>query len=217
MKNLFDYKTLIIITYALCMGLIFIVFTKYQTTNTLQSDVKGVSVDISADSNTVNVSAYIKTSLLRFRVFPEKRIPRTGNWATISTVVLRNCTNNKTYTFNNVPTDAQGYGELTIDDGMALFDGPYRWYVKGYSHLNKSFNCYAMDVAKNFVDLTKEGKELLAGEVSIIDDNYVNALDISVLINHIYTPDYGSDLNQDTRVNSLDFSNQLFNFYTFGD
>jgi hypothetical protein len=132
-------------------------------------------------------------------------------------VVLRNCTNSKTYTFTNVAVDDQGIGELVITRDTVVWDGPYRFYVKGFSHLNRRYNCYAMDVAKNFVDLTKEGKDLLAGEVSIVDDNYINALDISVLINNIYTSHYGGDLNQDTEVNSLDFSNQLFNFYTFGD
>ena len=214
MKNILSYKTILISTYALCMGLVVYVFT---ATISIIQEQNILGIDINADSNTVNINAYIKTSLLRFRVFPEKRIPRINNWHTISSVVLRNCTNNKTYTFNNVPIDGQGYGELTIDETIVVYDGPYRWYVKGYSHLNRKYNCYAMDIAKNFVDLTKEGKELLAGEVSVIDDNYINALDMSVLVNKMFVNDYSTDLNQDTKVNSLDFSNQIFNIYLFGD
>ena len=36
-------------------------------------------------------------------------------------------------------------------------------------------------------------------------------------VKNIFTNDYQSDLNQDSKVNSLDFSNQIFNLFLHGD
>jgi hypothetical protein len=216
MKKVFQYKNLVIICYCFLLGLIIIIFNSSSINSKILKD-KVLGENYEVDSNTVNITAFIKTSLLRFRVFPEKRIARIGNWGTFSDILLRNCTSNKFYTFSSVETDDQGYGTVPIGATTVLYDGPYRFYVRGISHLNRRFNCYAIDEAENLVDLTKEGKELLAGEVSVIYDNYINSLDMSVLVNKIFTNDYKSDLNQDSEVNSLDFSNQIFNLYMHGD
>jgi hypothetical protein len=166
----------------------------------------------------VNVSANIRATGIRFRVFPEKRIPRIGNWGTYIDLKLVNCTNpSKFYTFTNIPTDSNGYGDVTFTPDIYTLDGPYRIYARGFSHLNRSFNCYDVDHAITFIDLTLEGKELFAGETSIIYDNYINSLDLSTMVKNMFTTDYANDLNQDGKVNSLDLANQIFNFYMFGN
>lgn len=214
MKRFFQYKYILVFCYTILLGLLVYVFT---SSAFLREKDKVLGDNYGADSNTVSISAYVKTAYVKFRVYPEKRIPRIGNWGTYVDLVLKNCTNNKTYTFKNIQTDSQGYGQIPIDSSIVLWDGPYRWYVRGISHLNMKFNCYSAENLGNFVDLTKEGQELLAGEVSVIYDNYINALDMSVLVKNIYKNNYISDLNQDGKVNSLDFSNQIFNLYTLGD
>jgi hypothetical protein len=179
--------------------------------NSQQSKVLG-------DSSDVQISAYIPITGMRFRVFPEKRIPRIGNWATIADVTLVNCNDpTKVYQFNSIPTDSQGYGSVTFTPDVYTFDGPYRVYIRGFSHLNRSFNCYNIVQSNTLIDLTLEGKELLAGETSVIYDNYINALDLSTMVKKMFTTDYKNDLNQDGKVNSLDMANQIFNFYTHGD
>jgi hypothetical protein len=166
----------------------------------------------------VNVSGYIRVTSLQFRVFPEKRIPRIGNWATFIDLRLVNCSNPaKFYTFTNIPTDSLGYGTVIFPNTVYTLDGTYRLYARGFSHLNRSFNCYNIDQLNTFIDLTLEGKELFAGETSISYDNYINSLDMSVLIKKLFTNDYQSDLNQDTKVNSLDFANQIYNLFMFGN
>ncbi len=166
----------------------------------------------------VNVSAYIRVASLSFRVFPEKRIPRIGNWATYIDLKIVNCNNPaKFYTFTNIPTDSDGYGIVTFAHSVYTLDGPYKIYARGFSHLNQSYNCYNIDHQNTFIDLTLEAKELFAGETGVSYDNYINSLDMSVLINKMFTNDYKSDLNQDGKVNSLDFANQIYNLFMFGD
>lgn len=166
----------------------------------------------------VQISAYIRATGMSFKAYPEKRIPRIGNWDTFADLTLVNCVNPaKTYQFNNIPTDTTGFGSVVFSDDVFTFDGPYRIFVRGYSHLNRRFNCYPIEEALTHIDLTLEGKELLAGETSVVYDNYINALDMSVLIRELFTSSYKSDLNQDTEVNSLDFANQIYNLFISGD
>ena len=68
-----------------------------------------------------------------------------------------------------------------------------------------------------YFDLTKENKDLLAGAISIVYNNFINALDLSVMMNELFSNDVKADLNQDGLVNSLDLSNQIYNFYDFGE
>lgn len=210
MPSGFNYKTLTISALLLLVAVFFVI--KIRLNESLPApEVLGAEDD-------VTISAFVRVSGMTFRVYPEKRIPRIGNWDTYVDLVLVNCDNPaKSYAFNNIPTDATGYGSVTFGNDVFTLDNPYRVYVKGYSHLNRSFNCYTIDSSIEHIDLTLEGKELLAGETSLVYDNYVNALDMSVLIKDLFTADYKTDLNQDGKVNSLDFANQIYNLFIPGD
>jgi hypothetical protein len=65
--------------------------------------------------------------------------------------------------------------------------------------------------------LTLTGNKLLAGDTGSTNDNYINSLDLSTLVEKFYTADNKNDLNQDGIVNSLDLSNQIFNLFKTGD
>ena len=68
------------------------------------------------------------------------------------------------------------------------------------------------------VDFTEgETFRVLAGDVHVTKDNYVNGLDISATVMTLYTSDLHADLNQDTQVNGLDLSILVVNLYKWGD
>jgi hypothetical protein len=165
----------------------------------------------------VTVTGFIRIIDVAFKVYPEKRIPPAGNWDTFADVVLKSCSSSYTRSFNNIPTDTTGYGVVPIPSANPLPAGSYRFFIRGFSHLNRQFNCYSLNGSNPYIDLTPESKLLLAGEVSNVYDNYINSLDISVLVNKLFTGDYKNDLNQDTKVNSLDLGNQVYNIFTPGD
>lgn len=155
---------------------------------------------------------------LNILVFPEKRIPRTGNWGTLLTAYV--------YQSNQKLASAQSRSD---DQGKATFDfcsqnltfvpGKYDFAIKGYSHLCKYFenvDSFKSDIYET--DLTTGGKKLLAGETSNIYDDKINSLDASTQIRAFYNlNNEKNDLNRDTKVNSLDFSNTIYNFYDLGD
>lgn len=165
----------------------------------------------------VSVTGFIRIIDVSFKVYPEKRIPPVGNWDTFANVTLKSCSSSYTRTFNNIPTDTTGFGVVPIPANNPLPAGTYRFYIRGFSHLNRQFNCYALNGSNPYIDLTPESKLLLAGEVSVVYDNYINSLDMSVMVNHLFTSDYHNDVNQDTKVNSLDLGNQVYNLFKPGD
>lgn len=175
-----------------------------------EEDVKGASDD-------VTVRAVVPMVEFQFKVYPEKRIPSIGNWDTFADVQLRDCSTDAVlYSYLDIPTDPQGIGKIDILGDLVDVDY-YRPAIRGASHLNKTFDCYKLDKVVNYIDLTKENEELLAGEVSNKYDNYINSLDLSVLILDLFSNDYYTDLNQDSLVNSLDLSIQIYNLFKFGD
>lgn len=205
-----NYKTFTVVAVLLLVAVFFVI--KIRLDQSQQNNA------VLGAENQVSVSGYIRVASMTFKVYPEKRIPRIGNWDTFADVVLVNCEDpDKTYVFKNIPTDTNGYGTVTFPSDVFTLDAPYRVYVRGYSHLNRRYNCYTINHSNEFIDLTLEGKELLAGETSSVYDNYINSLDMSVLIKNMFTDDYKSDLNQDGKVNSLDFANQIFNLFMAGD
>lgn len=177
----------------------------------------GISPCTEGPQPPVTVTAFIRIVDVKFTVYPEKREPAIGNWATIADVRLQDCNNSNNFTYNAIVTNSIGKGTVVIPSSNPLPEGDYRFFIRGYSHLNEEFNCYTLDTIGPDIDLTLEGKELLAGEVSNSYDNYVNSLDMSVLIGKLFTNDYKSDLNQDTLVNGLDFGNQIYNLFKNGD
>lgn len=168
------------------------------------------------EESPINISGFIASSDLKIRVFPEKRIPKIGNWDTVLDVDLVSCTNGNTYSINDSPSNIEGYADLDLSINNVPTD-EYKFFVTGYSHLTEEFDCYSVSGNSEIIDLSLENKDLLAGEISTYFDNYINALDISVMVKDLYTTEYLSDLNQDGEVNSLDLSNQIYNLYKAGD
>lgn len=166
----------------------------------------------------VDIIATVSPCILNLTVYPEKRIPTTLNWGTNINLLIKDPFNTP---IANVSFFTNNSGQGTVDlcaQNIFLSPGSYNLGVKGFSHLNKNFNnivgfnTFTTNVIK--IDLADK---LLAGEVSVIVDNYINSLDLSYLVNKLYTFDLKADLNRDDIVNSLDLSNQVYNLYTFGD
>lgn len=142
-------------------------------------------------------------------------------------------------------------GEVVFDpcdpnyefQSTALGGDSYNIYVKGLSHLRRSYqrtivlssfaaqiNLVQDDSDLNLQDrltllnsfktiVEYEGyiEDLYAGEVSVNFDNLINALDFSVFSSDYRTDTNLTDLNQDGIVNSLDFSIMSTNFWKGGD
>ena len=165
----------------------------------------------------VTVTAFVGAKEIRFKVYPEKRIPLVNNWSTVTDVTLQNCSNLDSIQFNGIVTNNLGEGTLILPLTPPVLNDNYRFMIKGLSHLRRIYNCYPISMMFEYFDLTKENKDLLAGEISIVYNNFINALDLSVMMNDLFSNDVKADLNQDGLVNSLDLSNQIYNFYDFGE
>jgi len=174
--------------------------------------------DVLGDTASVNVSANVSACLLNFTLYPEKRIPSNGNWSNTIQLQIRNSVNTP---LANVTFDTNALGNAFVnlcDNGIKLTPGTYNFSVAGLSHLRKNFNgvsafyFYQTDFVR-----TEANDRLLAGETSVVYDNYINSLDISFLVATLYTDNLRSDLNRDNLVNSLDLSNQVYNIYKTGD
>jgi hypothetical protein len=168
-------------------------------------------------NDSVNIIAEIRGCIVKLKVHPEKRIPRTNWWHTTHRVDIYD---HFTHSFlGSYASYSNEQGESTTDLcalGITTPAGTYDYYVRGDSHLRKLYpNKPAFVNALTDLDLTPEG-DLLAGETSVIYDNYINALDLSTQIRKLFVNDYINDLNQDSKVNSLDISNTIYNYYVHG-
>lgn len=203
-----NYKNFAAFASAIILLTLVLVVINVNKSKEPQSKVESVSLEL---------QAVVKPEIIQFIVYPEKRIPLTGNWDTIALFNVLNCsTGALVKSYPGIATDPNGIGVVNIPLTDFLLDGNYAFSVKGFSHLTKEFGCYSVNTAGSTVNLTGEGV-LLAGDTSVLADDYINSLDISNLIRFLYSTDYKNDLNQDTRVNSLDLSVLLFNYYKSGD
>jgi len=166
----------------------------------------------------VNVNAIVPGCELDVTAKPEKRIPPVNNWDTVLQVNIYRSDNSLLFS-TTVNTDNLGKAKLDLcSKGIYPVNGNYNFCIRGYSHLSKYYpNTPAFTNYATYIDFSANNKVLLAGETSIIYDDFVNSLDLSVLIKNLYTADYKSDLNQDSSVNALDISNLITNFYLPGD
>jgi len=169
-------------------------------------------------SDTVNIYAVLNVIEITFRVYPEKRIPATNNWDTIADFELRDCATNATIkSYTNITVNPSGIGTIPIAPNDIIDPDNYRIAVTGYSHLTRNFNCYTINSTYPNIDLIVENKYLLAGDTAFPRDNAVTLSDLNETVSNLYLADYGSDLNQDGEVNSLDLSILSFNYSSIGD
>jgi hypothetical protein len=170
-------------------------------------------------SEGVNVGASVEACLLRLKVYPEKRIPPTGNWGTDLTVNIYD-SNDVAYVNFTTTTDDLGFSPyIDICDllGPPPQVGQYDLVVKGLSHLRSRYSSVTLfNQSQTSIDLTTE-PPLLAGETGMISDDFINGLDLSTQVKTLYTNNNKNDLNQDGIVNSLDISNSIYNLYMQGE
>ncbi len=154
---------------------------------------------------------------VHIKAWPEKRLPRTGNWDTNGVLAFYTPGTDVITNLYSVDTaESTGEADVLIDD---LVPGVYDTMFKGLSHLKKKLYDQSMDPTQaEILDFTLgETFSVLAGDVHMTKDNYVNGLDISATVIALYTADLHADLNQDTQVNGLDLSILVYNLYEWGD
>lgn len=167
----------------------------------------------------LNVSASVPSCDFSFRIKPEKRIPSFGNDSTIITLKITDTNNLQIYQ-GTFTTDSFGTGIINFCDiGVYPTVGNYNFYFKGISSLRKLYsNVNAFGTYTTFIDFSNNGSSvLLSGDIDSSNNNFINALDLSTLLNKFYSNDYKADLNQDGVVNAQDLSILLDNFYKSGD
>lgn len=174
----------------------------------------GVTYFFVGGGNQVLITAQVNAQI-NLKVYPEKRIPPTGNWQNQNLVEIRNVGSTNPLISQIVNMDANGDGTLNSVDSNLVGSGNYDFAIKGYSHLRK---IYTATLGPNQISLnfTGPGNELLAGDTSVIEDNFINSLDLSTISINLYTSDLKNDLNRDGVVNSLDLSNLSYNLYLAG-
>jgi len=142
---------------------------------------------------------------------------RTDNFATQLTVQIFESSTQEFKGEFNLSTDNTGAGTINLCGQNILVEGgSYDFYIKGRSHLNELF----ADVTafnNNSTVLVLTNVELIAGETSVVYDNYINVLDLTTLLTNFEAASSVDDLNVDGEVNNLDVSIVLNNFYTEGD
>lgn len=166
----------------------------------------------------LNVSAMVPICELYLTAYPEGRIPPTNNWATTLQVQILDVTN---ATVLNITDNTNNLGQLYYDlcgNAVVVGQGPHDFYLLGFSHLRKKFNdVTSLSSYVSTVQFTQPGDALLAGETSIVFDNFINGLDLSTQVINLFSGDVKNDLNLDGQVNSLDLSMTVNNLYKQGD
>lgn len=166
--------------------------------------------------DSVTITASIRLQELKFKVYPEKRVPKTNNWSTVTDFKVRDSTTSEIYLHQVLTTNKQGAGVIHPTPSEFIPAGFHSVLIKGVSHLAKRYDGIEFEHQYENYDFTPYG-DLLAGDTHRSNDNFINSLDVSTLIGKLNTSDYKNDLNQDTQVNSLDLSNQIFNLSKYGD
>lgn len=165
----------------------------------------------------VVVSGFIRLQQIIFKVYPEKRHPSTHHWSTyVNFQVQTLSTHALVFQRSSVVTDSEGIGIIELASGENIPDGYYSVYLKGISHLSRRYDNIHFDQISEEYDFTPFG-DLLAGDTHASQDDFINSLDISILLTSLNSGNYVCDLNQDSLVNSLDLSNQLYNISEWGD
>jgi len=180
-------------------------------TGPLAGQVDGESVVVS-----VNVIGAEDTTAIDVIAIPEKRIPPFGNDSTILTIEVREPGQTTPLSTTEITTNAYGGYSGALLAGIA--PGTYDLTAKGYSHLR---------LKKSLVDIFEGARvdfsedrtiHLLSGDVNFEHgDNYVNGIDLSLLVSDLLGTTERYDLNRDGLVNGIDLSNAVANLLVLGD
>ncbi|MCS7317421.1 MAG: hypothetical protein NZZ41_03750 [Candidatus Dojkabacteria bacterium] len=174
---------------------------------------------VKAVSQQVLISASIYTCNLTLVVKPEKRLPVNNNWSNTNQIQIEDINTNNIVASFSMNMNNLGIGTINLcANNIFLNEGNYNFYITGFSHLRKKFsNIYSFNIQNITHDLTGTNNFLLAGEISNTFDNKINSLDVSKLIDNMYTNDVKSDLNRDGSVNFLDINIIVTNFLKHGE
>ncbi len=198
------------------IGLIGLLVVSSTATTIINNNLKKKEESVLAE--TVTVTARVGGCILDINADMERRYK--DNMSTYLTLDIYD-EDDETH-LGSVTTLTDEDGEAVVDicaEGLTIPDGRYDFQVRGYSHITKKFEDKRIEYDPiGTLDFTEsETFEFFAGETSNIWDDKINSLDISTLINNMYSDDYKNDLTQDEKVNSLDVSNTIDNFYMEGD
>lgn len=149
-------------------------------------------------------------------VSPQNRIPPTGNDSLEIAVEIRPVGSTTPEYSETLIVNNQGYERMQPLSLSQVALGQHDVAVKGLSHLRRVYPSQTIGPTAEFV-LDLRYLDLLAGDSHPTSDNYVNSLDISYEILHLYGNNLRADLNRDGKVNSLEFPTLISNLYSFGD
>ncbi|MFW5702634.1 MAG: hypothetical protein ACOCXP_01565 [Candidatus Dojkabacteria bacterium] len=169
-------------------------------------------------SGNLSVSSSVSTTALNLRVYPDSRVPSTGNFTNTQLVEIRTC-NSALNTVTSTPTlatNSSGDGTISFNPG-SNFQGLYNIYVRGVSHLGKDLGCVDFNTRTVTAQFTAPEDRLIPGEVSAVYDNYINGLDASGIASNFGTSNVLYDLNRDGIVDQLDLDIWGGNVYLLGD
>lgn len=151
-----------------------------------------------------------------FIAIPEKRIPSSGNDSTLLTLEVRSPGSVTPLFSTGVTTTVNGtYSGLLLID---IDPGTYDVTAKGFSHLRLKQS--SVEIAANgTIDFSDGGViKLLSGDVNGTDgDNFVNGIDLSLIVGGLLGSGVRYDLNRDGLVNGIDLSNAVSNILVSGD
>ncbi|MCA9381370.1 hypothetical protein KC678_03835 [Candidatus Dojkabacteria bacterium] len=177
------------------------------------------NVQQSSAQDDVTVSANVVGCALELVVYPESRLPVSGNWGTnLNVEVYLDSTQDYLGTTTATSADSNGKGVFDLcSDGIFAGEDSYVFYIRGKSHLRKKFGpVTTFGGAVSYLNFSSSGG-LIAGETSNVYDNYINSLDLATQIATLETNDDKNDLNQDGEVNVLDISVTIDNYFKSGD
>lgn len=180
--------------------------------------ISGLRSQVLSDTSDVVVTASIPSCVVQITTRPADRIPPVNNWGTNLQI---SATNLDTLDQTLFAGTSNNLGELSYDfcaNAQTVVSGDYDFNIRGFSHLNKLIpNVNAFNSYTSSLFFTAPSQYLIAGETSIVFDNYINGLDLSTQVVNLNTGDIKNDLNQDGLVNSLDLSITVKNLYAEGD
>ncbi|MCA9386585.1 hypothetical protein KC669_00980 [Candidatus Dojkabacteria bacterium] len=209
MGNLYQNNRVLILLFVLLN--FFIIFLLYYSGT--------ADIERSSAQEDVTVAANVVGCELELVVYPENRIPVSGNWGTSLNVEVY-LADPITYlgTTTSTSNDPNGKGNFDLcSDSIFAGEDDYLFYIRGKSHLRKKYGpITTFGGVASYVNFSTTGG-LIAGETSNIYDNYINSLDLATQIATLETNDDKNDLNQDGEVNVLDISVTIGNYFKEGD
>ena len=154
-----------------------------------------------------------KITQLSVLAYPEKRVPRQGNWSMPGTLTLYQPGTKTLLHQYDITTDDQGRADIPALD---LPKQNYNFLFKGGSYLSKRLDSTAFQGIDLLLDFTLGGSFFLLGG-DVHSDDYINGLDLSATIPHLYTSFPDADFAHDGIVNGMDISIIVSNLFKKGD